>query len=262
MRGQALLATATIILVVALLLLAAVPKRTLGPDPQIEDPAIQRRELEHMLRAAYEDALVDTAQQIEAVLNNNAELDSQLKTMFEIQWTKKSRIYASLRGVQCEIRQVPQIEIAQMNIKGGSMFYVKSFYVEATCNNGAFATLSSSAEVKAELKPLGVFGGLKLNVTLKRGNDLIYIISFGAMLYNNTCGEKCWVRLPLLGTFDDTGRIWLFNTTAAQEIRVAIPPEYFDLNKNYQNYRVVVVAVTPGQGAGTLVVVVPAKQGS
>jgi len=258
MRGQALLATAAIILVVALLLLAAVPKRTLGPDPQIEDPAIQRRELEHMLRAAYEDALVDTAQQIEAVLNG-AGLDGQLKTMFEIQWTKKSRIYASLRGVQCKIRRGPEIKIAQKNIAvSGSMLYVESFYVEATCNNGAFATLSSSAEVKAELKKVGVFGGLKLNVTLNRGNDPIYIISFGAMLYNETCGKECWVRLPLLGTFDDAGRIWLFNTTAAQEIRVAIPPEYYRKGE----YRVVVVAVTPGQGAGTLIVVVPPKQGS
>jgi len=256
MRGQALLATAAIILVVALLLLAAVPKRTLGPDPQIEDPAIQRRELEHMLRAAYEDALVDTAQQIEAVLDNKAGLDGQLKTMFEIQWTKKSRIYASLRGVRCEIRRGPEIKIAQKNLAdGGFMLYVERFYVEATCNNGAFATLSSSAEVKAELKSLGVFGGLKLNVTLNRGNDPIYITSFGAMLYNKTCGEECWVRLPLLGTFDDAGRIWLFNTTVAQEIRVAIPPEYH-LDRRY---RVVVVAVTPGQGAGTLIVVAPAK---
>jgi len=257
MRGQALLATAAIILVIALLLLVAIPKRTLGPDPQIEDAAIQRREIEHMLRAAYEDALVDTAQQIEEVLNSKDAADSlanQLETMFKIQWEKKSRIYESLRGTKCDIRRGPQIEIAQRSVVGGgSMFYVESFYVEVTCNTGAFATLSSSAEVKAELRQVGAFGGLKLNVTLKRGSAPIYITSFGAMLYNETCGKGCWVRLPLLGTFDDAGRIWLFNTTAAQEIRIAIPPEYYLDGK----YRIVVVAVTPGQGAGTLVVVAP-----
>jgi len=254
MRGQALLATAAIILVVALLLLAAIPKRTLGPDPQIEDPAIQRRELEHMLRAAYEDALVDTAQQIEEVLNSEdmaGSLAKQIERMFVIEFQKKARIYALFKNTWCY-----NVSNAEISVASHDRFtYVKSFYIKAVCDNGVFATFSSSAEMKAELKQVGAFGGLKLNVTLKRGSDPIYITSFGAILYNETCGVGCWVKLPLLGTFDDAGRIWLFNTTAAQEIRVAIPLEYyFDPNKSY---RVVVVAVTPGQGAGTLVLVKP-----
>jgi len=254
MRGQALLATAAVILVVVLFLLVALPKRTLGPDPQIEDSALQRRELEHMLRAAYEDALVDTAERIEEVLNNNdvgTTLKAELNTTFKIQWQKKVYVYASLRNTWCYLLNDPKIEV----YSGNGVVYVKSIYVEAVCENGAFATLFASAEVSHELKQIGAFGGLKLKVSLMRGDEPIYITSFGAMLYNETCGKGCWVRLPLLGTFDDAGRIWLFNTTATHEIRVAIPPEYYiDSNKNY---RVVVVAVTPGQGAGTLVIVTP-----
>jgi len=252
MRGQALLATAAVILVVVLFLLVTLPKRTLGPDPQIEDSALQRRELEHMLRAAYEDALVDTAQRIEEVLSSDdvgSKLETELNTMFRIQWQKKVYVYASLRNTWCYNLSDPKIEVDY----GNGLVYVKSIYVEAVCENGAFATLFANAEVSYELKRVGAFGGLKLKVSLRRGDEPIYITSFGAVLYNETCGKGCWVRLPLLGTFDDAGRIWLFNTTATQEIRVAIPPEYYLDGR----YRVVVVAVTPGQGAGTLVIIKP-----
>jgi hypothetical protein len=52
MKGQVLIGVAALIFIITLLLLVALPKRTIGPTVAIENYTTAKREVEHILRNA------------------------------------------------------------------------------------------------------------------------------------------------------------------------------------------------------------------
>jgi hypothetical protein len=252
MRGQVLIGVAALIFVITLLLLVALPKRTIGPTVSIENYTVAKREVEHILRNAAEEAAYATANTLEAVLKNTENLPDTLKKLytqhFNVSFTDKAGAYAVLRGVFCKL------DTLDVKVSGGNgYFYISSIYAVATCDNGVMAFINSAADVKIEFKNLGAFGGDKAAVNLTRDQKQIQLITYAAALYNVTNGKP--YRFPILGTFDPRESIWYFNITGLHYIQVAIPPEYCMMRN--PTYYVVIAAASVGEGAATVVVAKP-----
>jgi hypothetical protein len=252
MRGQVLIGVAALIFVVTLLLLVALPKRTIGPTVSIENYTVAKREVEHILRNAAEEAAYATANTLEAILSNTENLPDTLKKLytqhFNVSFTDKAGAYAVLRGVFCKL------DTLDVKVSGGNgYFYISSIYAVATCDNGVMAFINSAADVKIEFKNLGAFGGVKAAVNLTRDQKQIQLITYAAALYNVTNGKP--YRFPILGTFDPRESIWYFNITGLHYIQVAIPPEYCMMSS--PTYYVAIAAASVGEGAATVVVAKP-----
>ena len=255
MRGQVLIGVAALIFVVTLLLLVALPKRTIGPTVSIENYTVAKREVEHILRNAAEEAAYATANTLEAVLKNTENLPDTLKKLyaqyFNVSFTDKAGAYAVLRGVFCKL------DTLDVKVSGGNgYFYISSIYAVATCGNGVMAFINSAADVKIEFKNLGAFGGVKAAVNLTRDQKQIQLITYAAALYNVTNGKP--YRFPIMGTFDPRESIWYFNITGLHYIQVAIPPEYCMMSN--PTYYVAIAAASVGEGAATVVVAKPGKK--
>jgi hypothetical protein len=252
MRGQVLIGVAALIFVITLLLLVALPKRTIGPTVSIENYTVAKREVEHILRNAAEEAAYATANTLEAVLSNTENLPDTLKKLytqhFNVLFTDKAGAYAVLRGVFCKL------DTLDVKVSGGNgYFYISSIYAVATCDNGVMAFINSAADVKIEFKNLGAFGGVKAAVNLTRDQKQIHLLTYAAALYNVTNGKP--YRFPILGTFDPRESIWYFNITGLHYIQVAIPPEYCMMSS--PTYYVAIAAASVGEGAATVVVTKP-----
>jgi hypothetical protein len=252
MRGQVLIGVAVLIFVVTLLLLVALPKRTIGPTVSIENYTVAKREVEHILRNAAEEAAYATANTLEAVLKNTENLPDTLKKRytqyFNVSFTDKAGAYAVLRGVFCKL------DTLDVKVSGGNgYFYISSIYAVATCDNGVMAFINSAADVKIEFKNLGAFGGVKAAVNLTRDQKQIQLITYAAALYNVTNSKP--YRFPIMGTFDPRESIWYFNITGLHYIQVAIPPEYCMMSN--PTYYVAIAAASVGEGAATVVVAKP-----
>jgi hypothetical protein len=255
MRGQVLIGVAALIFVITLLLLVALPKRTIGPTAAIENYTVAKREVEHILRNAAEEAAYATANTLEAILKNTQNLPDTLKNLymqyFNVLFTDKAGAYAVLRGVFCEL------DTLDVNVsRGNNYFYISSIYAVATCDNGVMAFINSAADVKVELKNLGAFGGVKAAVNLTRDQKQIQLITYAAALYNVTRGKP--YRFPIMGTFDSRESIWYFNITGLHYIQVAIPPEYCMMRD--PTYYVAIAAASVGEGAATVVVAKPREK--
>ncbi|NAZ32923.1 MAG: hypothetical protein GU356_01290 [Pyrobaculum sp.] len=252
MRGQVLIGVAALIFVITLLLLIALPKRTIGPTAAIENYTVAKREVEHILRNAAEEAAYATANTLEAVLKNTENLPDTLKKLytqhFNVLFTDKVGAYAVLRGVFCKLDTL-DVKVSS----GNNYFYISSIYAVATCDNGVMAFINSAADVKVELKNLGAFGGVKAAVNLTRDQKQIQLITYAAALYDVTGGKP--YRFPILGTFDPRESIWYFNITGLHYIQVAIPPEYCMMSD--PTYYVAIAAASVGEGAATVVVAKP-----
>jgi hypothetical protein len=252
MRGQVLIGVAALIFVITLLLLVALPKRTIGPTVAIENYTVAKREVEHILRNAAEEAAYATANTLEAVLKNTENLPDTLKKLytqyFNVSFTDKAGAYAVLRGVFCKLDTLDG-KVSS----GNGYFYISSIYAVATCDNGVMAFINSAADVKVELKNLGAFGGVKAAVNLTRDQKQIQLITYAAALYNVTRGKP--YRFPIMGTFDPRESIWYFNITGLHNIQVAIPPEYCMMRD--PTYYVAIAAASVGEGAATVVVAKP-----
>jgi hypothetical protein len=252
MRGQVLIGVAALIFVITLLLLVALPKRTIGPTVAIENYTIAKREVEHILRNAAEEAAYATANTLEAVLSNTENLPDTLKKLytqhFNVTFTDKAGAYAVLRGVFCKLDTL-DVKVST----GKNYFYISSIYAVATCDNGVMAFINSAADVKIEFKNLGAFGGVKAAVNLTRDQKQIQLITYAAALYNVTNGKP--YRFPILGTFDPRESIWYFNITGLHYIQVAIPPEYCMMSD--PTYYVAIATASVGEGAATVVVAKP-----
>jgi hypothetical protein len=255
MRGQVLIGVAALIFVITLLLLIALPKRTIGPTAAIENYTTAKREVEHILRNTAEEAAYATANTLEAVLKNTEKLPDTLKNLyaqyFNVLFTDKAGAYAVLRGVFCKLDTL-DVEVSE----GNNYFYISSIYAVATCDNGVMAFINSAADVKVELKNLGAFGGVKAAVNLTRDQKQIQLITYAAALYNVTRGKP--YRFPILGTFDPRESIWYFNITGLHYIQVAIPPEYCMMRD--PTYYVAIAAASVGEGAATVVVAKPDRK--
>ena len=257
MRGQVLIGVAALIFVVTLLLLVALPKRTIGPTVAIENYTTAKREVEHILRNAAEEAAYATANTLEAILSNTESLppgDLQLlySQYFNVLFTDKAGAYAVLRGVFCKL------DTLDVEVSGGNGYsYISSIYAVATCDNGVMAFINSAADVKIEFKNLGAFGGVKAAVNLTRDQKQIQLITYAAALYNVTRDntEVKPYRFPIMGTFDPRESIWYFNITGLHYIQVAIPPEYCMMSN--PTYYVAIAAASVGEGAATVVVAKP-----
>jgi hypothetical protein len=259
MRGQVLIGVAALIFVITLLLLVALPKRTIGPTAAIENYTTAKREVEHILRNAAEEAAYATANTLEAVLKNTENLPDTLKNLytqhFNVLFTDKAGAYAVLRGVFCKLDAL-DVKVSS----GNNYFYISSIYAVATCDNGVMAFINSAADVKVELKNLGAFGGVKAAVNLTRDQKQIQLITYAAALYNVTRDntEVKPYRFPILGTFDPRESIWYFNITGLHYIQVAIPPEYCMMRD--PTYYVAIAAASVGEGAATVVVAKPREK--
>ena len=256
MRGQVLIGVAALIFVITLLLLIALPKRTIGPTAAIENYTTAKREVEHILRNTAEEAAYATANTLEAVLSNTENLPDTLKKLytqhFNVTFTDKAGAYAVLRGVFCKLDTL-DVKVSS----GNNYFYISSIYAVATCDNGVMAFINSAADVKVELKNLGAFGGVKAAVNLTRDQKQIQLITYAAALYNVTRDnrEVKPYRFPIMGTFDPRESIWYFNITGLHYIQVAIPPEYCMMRD--PTYYVAIAAASVGEGAATVVVAEP-----
>jgi hypothetical protein len=253
MRGQVLIGVAALIFVITLLLLVALPKRTIGPTVAIENYTVAKREVEHILRNAAEEAAYATANTLEAILSNTQNLpDGDLQQLysqyFTVSLTDKAGTYAVLRGVFCKLDTL-DVEVS----RGNNYVYISSIYAVATCDNGVMAFINSAADVKIEFKNLGAFGGVKAAVNLARDQKQIQLITYAAALYNVTGGKP--YRFPIMGTFDSRESIWYFNITGLHYIQVAIPPEYCMMTS--PTYYVAIAAASVGEGAATVVVAKP-----
>jgi hypothetical protein len=256
MRGQVLIGVAALIFVITLLLLVALPKRTIGPTAAIENYTVAKREVEHILRNAAEEAAYATANTLEAVLKNTENPPDTLRKRyaqyFNVSFTDKAGAYAVLRGVFCKL------DMLDVKVSGGSgYFYISSIYAVAICDNGVMAFINSAADVRVEFKNLGAFGGVKAAVNLTRDQKEIQLITYAAALYNVTrdsTGIKPY-RFPILGTFDPRESIWYFNITGLHYIQVAIPPEYCMMRN--PTYYVAIAAASVGEGAATVIVAKP-----
>ena len=255
MRGQVLIGVAALIFVVTLLLLIALPKRTIGPTAAIENYTTAKREVEHILRNTAEEAAYATANTLEAVLKNTENLPDTLKKLytqhFNVSFTDKAGAYAVLRGVFCKLDAL-DVKVSRSN----NYFYISSIYAVATCDNGVMAFINSAADVKVELKNLGAFGGVKAAVNLTRDQKQIQLITYAAALYDVTGGKP--YRFPIMGTFDPRESIWYFNITGLHYIQVAIPPEYCMMHN--PTYYVAIAAASVGEGAATVVVAKPGEK--
>jgi hypothetical protein len=255
MRGQVLIGVAALIFVITLLLLVALPKRTIGPTVAIENYTVAKREVEHILRNTAEEAAYATANTLEAVLKNTENLPDTLKKLytqhFNVSFTDKAGAYAVLRGVFCKLDTL-DVKVS----RGNNYFYISSIYAVATCDNGVMAFINSAADVKVEFKNLGAFGGVKAAVNLTRDQKQIQLITYAAALYNVTGGKP--YRFPIMGTFDPRESIWYFNITGLHYIQVAIPPEYCMMRD--PTYYVAIAAASVGEGAATVVVAKPGKK--
>jgi len=252
MRGQVLIGVAALIFVITLLLLVALPKRTIGPTAAIENYTVAKREVEHILRNTAEEAAYATANTLEAVLKNTQNLPDTLKNLymqyFNVLFTDKAGAYAVLRGVFCKL------DTLDVNVsRGNNYFYISSIYAVATCDNGVMAFINSAADVRVEFKNLGAFGGVKAAVNLTRDQKQIQLITYAAALYNVTGGKP--YRFPIMGTFDPRESIWYFNITGLHYIQLAIPPEYCMMRD--PTYYVAIAAASVGEGAATVVVAKP-----
>jgi hypothetical protein len=256
MRGQVLIGVAALIFVITLLLLIALPKRTIGPTAAIENYTTAKREVEHILRNTAEEAAYATANTLEAVLKNTENLPDTLKKLytqhFNVTFTDKAGAYAVLRGVFCKLDTL-DVKVS----RGNNYFYISSIYAVATCDNGVMAFINSAADVKVELKNLGAFGGVKAAVNLTRDQKQIQLITYAAALYNVTRDnrEVKPYRFPIMGTFDPRESIWYFNITGLHYIQLAIPPEYCMMRD--PTYYVAIAAASVGEGAATVVVAKP-----
>jgi hypothetical protein len=259
MRGQVLIGVAALIFVITLLLLVALPKRTIGPTAAIENYTTAKREVEHILRNTAEEAAYATANTLEAVLKNTENLPDTLKNLytqyFNVLFTDKAGAYAVLRGVFCKLDTL-DVKVS----RGNGYFYISSIYAVATCDNGVMAFINSAADVKVELKNLGAFGGVKAAVNLTRDQKQIQLITYAAALYNVTRDntEVKPYRFPILGTFDPRESIWYFNITGLHYIQLAIPPEYCMMRS--PTYYVAIAAASVGEGAATVVVAKPREK--
>jgi hypothetical protein len=255
MRGQVLIGVAALIFVITLLLLVTLPKRTIGPTVAIENYTTAKREVEHILRNAAEEAAYATANTLEAVLKNTENLPDTLKNLytqyFNVLFTDKAGAYAVLRGVFCKLDTLD----VKVN-RGNNYFYISSIYAVATCDNGVMAFINSAADVKVEFKNLGAFGGVKAAVNLTRDQKQIQLITYAAALYNVTRGKP--YRFPIMGTFDPRESIWYFNITGLHYIQLAIPPEYCMMRD--PTYYVAIAAASVGEGAATVVVAKPSTK--
>ena len=252
MRGQVLIGVAALIFVITLLLLVALPKRTIGPTAAIENYTVAKREVEHILRNTAEEAAYATANTLEAVLKNTENLPDTLKKLytqyFNVSFTDKAGAYAVLRGVFCKL------DTLDVNVSSGkNYFYISSIYAVATCDNGVMVFINSAADVRVEFKNLGAFGGVKAAVNLTRDQKQIQLITYAAALYDVTRGKP--YRFPIMGTFDPRESIWYFNITGLHYIQLAIPPEYCMMSS--PTYYVAVAAASVGEGAATVVVAKP-----
>jgi hypothetical protein len=256
MRGQVLIGVAALIFVITLLLLVALPKRTIGPTAAIENYTVAKREVEHILRNTAEEAAYATANTLEAVLKNTENLPDTLKKLytqhFNVSFTDKAGAYAILRGVFCKLDTL-DVKVS----RGNNYFYISSIYAVATCDNGVMVFINSAADVRVEFKNLGAFGGVKAAVNLIRDQKQIQLITYAATLYNVTRDntEVKPYRFPILGTFDPRESIWYFNITGLHYIQVAIPPEYCMMRD--PTYYVAIAAASVGEGAATVVVAKP-----
>jgi len=255
MRGQVLIGVAALIFVITLLLLIALPKRTIGPTAAIENYTTAKREVEHILRNAAEEAAYATANTLEAILKNTENLPDTLKKLytqhFNVSFTDKAGAYAVLRGVFCRLDTL-DVKVSS----GNGYFYISSIYAVATCDNGVMAFINSAADVKVELKNLGAFGGVKAAVNLTRDQKQIQLITYAAALYDVTGGKP--YRFPIMGTFDPRESIWYFNITGLHYIQLAIPPEYCMMRD--PTYYVAIAAASVGEGAATVVVAEPREK--
>jgi hypothetical protein len=255
MRGQVLIGVAALIFVITLLLLVALPKRTIGPTAAIENYTVAKREIEHILRNTAEEAAYATANTLEAVLKNTENLPDTLKNLytqyFNVLFTDKAGAYAVLRGVFCKLDTL-DVKVS----RGNNYFYISSIYAVATCDNGVMAFINSAADVKVELKNLGAFGGVKAAVNLTRDQKQIQLITYAAALYDVTGGKP--YRFPIMGTFDPRESIWYFNITGLHYIQLAIPPEYCMMRD--PTYYVAIAAASIGEGAATVVVAKPGEK--
>ena len=252
MRGQVLIGVAALIFIITLLLLVALPKRTIGPTVAIENYTTAKREVEHILRNAAEEAAYATANTLEAVLSNTQNLPDTLKKLysqyFNVTFTDKAGAYAVLRGVFCKLDTLHVVVSEHKNY-----VYISSIYAVATCGNGVMAFINSAADVRVEFKNLGAFGGVKAAVNLARDQKQIQLITYAAALYDVTNGKP--YRFPILGTFDPRESIWYFNITGLHYIQVAIPPEYCMMRN--PTYYVAIATASVGEGAATVVVAKP-----
>jgi|GEM_PF-2247793 len=256
MRGQVLIGVAALIFVVTLLLLVALPKRTIGPTVSIENYTIAKREVEHMLRNAAEEAAYAVANTLEGMLSSQQNLDLQnlesslknaYRQYFNVTFTDKAGAYAVLRGVFC------RLETLDVEIGGdGAYIYIKSIYAVATCDNGVIAFINSAADVEVEFKKLGAFGGVKAAVTLTRDQKEIQLITYAAALYDVTDGKA--YRFLIMGVFDPRESIWYFNVSGLHYIQLAVPPEYCMRSPTYY---IAIAAASVGEGAATVVVAKP-----
>jgi hypothetical protein len=255
MRGQVLIGVAALIFVITLLLLVALPKRTIGPTAAIENYTVAKREIEHILRNTAEEAAYATANTLEAVLKNTENLLDTLKNLytqyFNVLFTDKAGAYAVLRGVFCKLDTL-DVKVS----RGNNYFYISSIYAVATCDNGVMAFINSAADVKIEFKNLGAFGGVKAAVNLTRDQKQIQLITYAAALYDVTGGKP--YRFPIMGTFDPRESIWYFNITGLHYIQLAIPPEYCMMRD--PTYYVAIAAASIGEGAATVVVAKPGEK--
>ncbi|MEM4892302.1 MAG: hypothetical protein QXH63_05410 [Pyrobaculum sp.] len=238
MRGQVVLATAAVILIITLLLLTTLPKRTIGPLPEIDDKAIAQREVLYMLKTAVEEAATKTA------LEKIYDVENQFRESIINILKKKIDKYGVIRGVWCNIED---IRVKKREVYGNKYryAYINETYVQLLCTDGIVAAHYASVDVEIELRNLGITYGIKTKFRPKVGNEPVYIINFGAVLHNGS------IKMPLLGGFREQERIWLFNTSNTLEMRVAIPPEYCIRN---EGYNITIIAATPGQGVATLAI--------
>ena len=251
MRGQVLIGVAALIFTITLLLLITLPKRTIGPDVAIENYTIAKREVEHILRNAAEEAAYAVANTLEAVLTNQnltEKLRDTYSRYFSIAFTDKAGAYAALRGVFCKLERL-EIETAASD----KHVYISSIYAVAACDNGIVAFINTAADVRVEFKNLGAFGGVKAAVTLRKNQEEIRLITYAAALYNVTDGRA--YRFPVMGAFDPRESIWYFNVSGLHYIQLAIPPEYCTMQT--PTYYVAIVAASVGEGAATVVVARP-----
>ena len=251
MRGQVLIGVAALIFVITLLLLIALPKRTIGPTVAIENYTVAKREVEHILRNTAEEAAYATANTLEAVLKNTENLPDTLKNLyaqhFNVLFTDKAGAYAVLRGVFCKLDTL-DVEVS----RGNNYFYISSIYAVAACDNGIMAFINSAADVRVEFKNLGAFGGVKAAVNLTKDQKQIQLITYAAALYDKS------YRFPIMGAFDPRESIWYFNITGLHYIQVAIPPEYCMMSN--PTYYVAIAAASVGEGAATVVVAEPREK--
>ena len=258
MRGQVLIGVAALIFTITLLLLITLPKRTIGPDVAIENYTIAKREVEHILRNAAEEAAYAVANTLEGMLSSqqnsqqNQNLKSSLRNAyrqyFNATFTDKAGAYAVLRGVFCRVEKL-DVEIGG----DGAYIYIKSIYAVAACDNGVLAFIKTAADVRVEFKNLGAFGGVKAAVTLHKNQEEIRLITYAAALYNVTDGRA--YRFPVMGAFDPRESIWYFNVSGLHYVQLAIPPEYCTMQT--PTYYVAIVAASVGEGAATVVVARP-----